>query len=339
MFNKYTVDIKTICEALYGIKQPVSYPSVADMISTVRGQIFDFEYPIFDELYKPVLETKILKHFFTRELCCETYGEWKLRIDTKMNEIMPYYNQLYKSELLEINPLYTSNFEKTHQDSGGDNRSVAESGNNADTETRSSSGSGSNTGNSINSGSGTRENDNSQGETFQTKDVVTSKSKSTENGTNKGETSSTNLSKYSETPQGTVKNVQNGTYLTNARQDENNGSSSNTNTTNASNENTTESANKHLTTGESIGKENTSYSDQSDTSSEYSKEESNKTDKTGDYSKNVTDTITTTRAYVEKVAGNTNKSESSLLLEYRDTFLNIDMMIIDELETLFFGLW
>ena len=33
-------------------------------------------------------------------------GLWKLRLCNKLNEIMPYYNQLYKSQLIEFNPLY-----------------------------------------------------------------------------------------------------------------------------------------------------------------------------------------------------------------------------------------
>ena len=48
----------------------------------------------------------------------------------------------------------------------------------------------------------------------------------------------------------------------------------------------------------------------------------------------------TTEEYLEHVKGKTpGASYSKLLQEYRETFLNIDMMIIDDLSDLFFGLW
>ena len=77
-------------------------------IKTLIDHNFDFglkSYPIFDENYRVVLEKKILKHYYTREIGAETYGLWKLWLDARLNEIMPYYNQLYKSELIEFNPL------------------------------------------------------------------------------------------------------------------------------------------------------------------------------------------------------------------------------------------
>lgn len=44
--------------------------------------------------------------------------------------------------------------------------------------------------------------------------------------------------------------------------------------------------------------------------------------------------------YVETVKGkNSGVSYSKLLLEYRETFLNIDNMVIDEFKDLFFNLW
>ena len=45
-------------------------------------------------------------HYYTREIGFETVGLWKLKLQTKLNEIMPYYNKLYETELLKYNPLY-----------------------------------------------------------------------------------------------------------------------------------------------------------------------------------------------------------------------------------------
>ena len=49
---------------------------------------------------------------------------------------------------------------------------------------------------------------------------------------------------------------------------------------------------------------------------------------------------TDTESYLEHVRGKGGGvSYSAMLQEYRETFLNIDMMIIDDLEPLFMGLW
>ena len=76
------------------------------MLDAARSKVFDFDFPIFDESYRNVLENKILKHYYTREIGAETVGLWKHWLCTRLNEIMPYYNQLYNSTLLEFNPFY-----------------------------------------------------------------------------------------------------------------------------------------------------------------------------------------------------------------------------------------
>lgn len=61
------------------------------------GKVFDFTYPIFDEKYKTVLETKIIENYYFREIGLETIGQFKWFLKSKMNRIMPYYNQMYES--------------------------------------------------------------------------------------------------------------------------------------------------------------------------------------------------------------------------------------------------
>jgi hypothetical protein len=58
--------------------------------------IFDFDYPIYDEEHKPDLEEKIINHYYFREIGVETIGRWKHELKVKMNEIMPKYNRLYE---------------------------------------------------------------------------------------------------------------------------------------------------------------------------------------------------------------------------------------------------
>ena len=105
----YTTEVRYICETANNLTNSAGYNSINEIIKNALPSIFNFNFPIFDEKYRSVLETKILKHFYTREIGEETVGLWKLRLDTRLNEIMPYYNKLYMSELLEFNPLYTAN--------------------------------------------------------------------------------------------------------------------------------------------------------------------------------------------------------------------------------------
>ena len=69
------------------------------------------DYPIFDESYRQLLNDKIINHYYFREIGMETAELFKRYLNQTMREIMPYYNQLYKSELLEFNPFY--NVDKT----------------------------------------------------------------------------------------------------------------------------------------------------------------------------------------------------------------------------------
>lgn len=119
--SKYTTEVRYICEEYAGLNQSAEYPDVEDVISASKEKIFG-NFPIFDEAYRGVLEQKILRHYYTREIGFETVALWKLKLNTKMNEIMPYYNQLYKSELIQFNPLYDIDLTRDYKrDTKGEN--------------------------------------------------------------------------------------------------------------------------------------------------------------------------------------------------------------------------
>lgn len=65
------------------------------------------DYPIFDESYRATLNQKIIDHYYFCEIGFETAGLFRRYLNTTMREIMPYYNQLYKSELIDLDPLTT----------------------------------------------------------------------------------------------------------------------------------------------------------------------------------------------------------------------------------------
>ena len=306
--SKYTTEVRFICETASGLSESVGYNSVNEIITQAIPHIFNFDFPIFDEAYRNVLITKILKHYYTREIGEETVGLWKLRMDTRLNEIMPYYNQLYKSELLKFNPLYDVDYTRTHEVNGTNNRTG-------------------NTNKTINeeykksiAEEGTKnETDNRQ---ITSKNTIASNSET--NGTNSSNESGNSLDKYSDTPQGQLNNLINGNYLTNARDIDSertvSGNNSETSSGNGTNDYT--ETNGNTLTGTNT-KNITDDSKKGVTENE-----------------NITDSVNSTEEYLEKVSGkmgSTNYSE--MLIKYRKTFLNIDMMVINDLEDLFFGLW
>lgn len=101
----------------------------------IRG--FDFglnSYPIFDENYRSTLNKLILDNFLIYEIGFETPMMFKHYLNTKMETIMPYYNEMYKAQInLLINPYdnnidITETFGRNVENSGNSNSSS--SGNN-----------------------------------------------------------------------------------------------------------------------------------------------------------------------------------------------------------------
>lgn len=68
-------------------------------IKTLIDNNFDFKmdsYPIFDENYRDTLNQNILYHYYENEIGFETASLFRFYLNQKLNEIMPYYNELYK---------------------------------------------------------------------------------------------------------------------------------------------------------------------------------------------------------------------------------------------------
>lgn len=334
--SKYTTQVRFICETAAGLSESEGQTSVKQIIATAIPSVFDFDFPIFDESYRTVLETKILKHYYTREIGLETAGLWKLKLDTKLNEIMPFYNQLYKSELIEFNPMYDVDLTRDHtlnrseqtEQTGTETADATKNGT-VDTTT-----SGTKTGTSrenIDVSENQETEQNSKSDT-DIKNTTGNTSEETATGTK------THYDKYSDTPQGSLQNVQNDTYLTNARMVNDNdtqtgkttvsGSDTSTGSTTADTSTTTNSTSETTHTGnttdETSGTQNTTSAD---TVKRNTTQTANKE-------------LTSLDDYLEHVKGkNGGVSYSAMLNEFRTTFLNIDMQVINELSDLFMNLW
>ena len=125
MFAEYGIPAtytETLQELLYNIlvfdreiytEEEFFNLSIEEQISAAREYIFD-NYPIFDEAYRSTLETKILRHFYAREIGQEQENAFLYYLNMTLYEIMPYYNKLYETETLSFNPLYTIDRTTTH---------------------------------------------------------------------------------------------------------------------------------------------------------------------------------------------------------------------------------
>ncbi len=103
-------------------------------IKTLIDNNFDFkmtEYPIFDENYRDILNEKILHHYYMDEIGFETAPLFRFYLNTKLNEIMPFYNTLYATQkvILDSNTLLNNvNITETmDRDTTGQNSSSSSS--------------------------------------------------------------------------------------------------------------------------------------------------------------------------------------------------------------------
>lgn len=133
--SKYTTEVRYICEEAAGLNESAGFNDIETILTAAAPVIFSFDFPIFDETYRLVLEKNILRHFYTREIGEETVGLWKLRLWDRLSLIMPYYNKLYLSETLEFNPLYDVDY----RTESSRNTSNQRAGTNSTTETRNTS--------------------------------------------------------------------------------------------------------------------------------------------------------------------------------------------------------
>lgn len=292
--SKFTTEVRFICESSAGLTDSAGFDNIENILTLSAPHIFNFNFPIFDENYRLPLERKILRHFYTREISEETVGLWKLRLCDRLNNIMPYYNKLYNSELLEFNPFHDVDLTRSlnRENRGNENTNT--------TATNEKHNSLTSNGTQTNSATGSK---------TDTTTAQTSGSQSE---------SDTKWDLYSDTPQGGVTGItdNNLNYLSNARKITDTKSGTNSG-------NTTASVEEYTSANDNITKTDTA------TGSE-----------TENYTNAKTNAIINTEEYVEHLTGKQSGESYSKLLEgFRRTFINIDMMILEELEDLFFGLW
>lgn len=344
--SKYTTEVRYICESKAEREDSAGAASVDSILDSSWNKIFTTNCEFFDNNYRSVLCKKILKHYYLREISAETAGIWILWMNTKLEEIMPYYNQLYNSALLQFDPFNDVNYTRDHMGEAAGTRNTSgssesesnktASASDQDNSTRSTNNSYTDTGNTTNNRHIVNDGTVDDSSTAQGSKNTTADSTASSSG-DKGD-------RYSDTPQGTIANtdITGDAYLTNVRllNESTSGTSHDATTENDLNTAVTNSVKHDNTTDRNtevknnIGTNNTSETAEAAKSSTSSESDiSNATNQINEVSSN-TDT------YIEHVFGKMATTPySDLLQKFRETFLNIDMLVIDEFSELFLQLW
>ena len=361
---KYTTEVRYICETYAGLEESVGYESIDEVIDNSYLKIFNNDkipmYKNETEAHRAGLLKKILLHYYTREIGYETVGLWKLKLNQKMIEIMPYYNQLYESAELEFDPFKNVDVTRTHEGEYNDDEKVD---NQRDTENHR----GIHTTQETDTTDNTTKNESanetiaytSVQESDSTEDITLRHSKTTTEG---NDTRSNAVTKdgnswvlFSDTPQGgldginaAASDVAGNGYLTNATRTiatpdeqsvtQTHGDIVETYNTNGDRKDTTETSTDVETRG---NENNTKQIATTQAEAIHNETETQTTENaTGKITDDNTKNTKGTDEYENKDIGKIGtETYQEMLIKYRETFLNIDLMVIRELEKLFMGLW
>lgn len=116
--SNYTTQVRFICEQKAGLTESKGADDIDTIIAAAWDQIFTKEVEFFDSTYKETICSKILRHYYFREIGTETAGLWIAWMNTTLSEIMPYYNKLYSSALLELDPFKDTDYTRTGTKAG-----------------------------------------------------------------------------------------------------------------------------------------------------------------------------------------------------------------------------
>lgn len=99
-----------------------------------RSVIFDFDYPLTQNINKESFEIMILNKFLMRRIGYETVNAFKISLSVKLNEIMPKYNIMFDAiknwNLFNDGETYTRSYEETRSDNGTSQNNMTSGTNN-----------------------------------------------------------------------------------------------------------------------------------------------------------------------------------------------------------------
>lgn len=117
--SKYTISIYDIVEELNVGHED---RTIDEKIENATSYFFNFEYDVIDNTTKERIEKLFLKHYYLREIGFETIEMFRLKLNDRLQMIMPRYNKLYAHQDDEINPFINSYLhEESHNEGTTEN--------------------------------------------------------------------------------------------------------------------------------------------------------------------------------------------------------------------------
>jgi hypothetical protein len=90
----YTI-LESIVNPDVDLNDPAPEVKIKDLAQVGRTIIFNFDYPLTNNVSRETFETMILNHFLQRRIGFETVTAFRIQLDVKLNEIMPIYNKMF----------------------------------------------------------------------------------------------------------------------------------------------------------------------------------------------------------------------------------------------------
>ena len=109
--NQYTISVRWVVESY---SQETPEISTDQKIAIALPQIFNFDFPIYDESYRTEFEEKLIRHFYFHEINITSIGAWKFQLREKLNLIMPVYNKMYEAVAIKYDPLIDTQMHETY---------------------------------------------------------------------------------------------------------------------------------------------------------------------------------------------------------------------------------
>lgn len=72
---------------------------ISQLVNDLDFNLFDFKYNLYDNELKSAFEKKFIDHFYFYEIGLTPIARFKKALQIKLNDIFPYYKQLYQTEL------------------------------------------------------------------------------------------------------------------------------------------------------------------------------------------------------------------------------------------------
>lgn len=135
--SKYTTELRFICEGLAGVSD-TGVDDIDSVIRVARPKLFNFSC-MNGIASNPFFQERFLMRYWTREICCPTFGEWKLYLRQAFDKDKDRWNALLKTVQDEYSIFDNITITKT----GNTQKKVDSSSTNDTTQTASSSSAGS----------------------------------------------------------------------------------------------------------------------------------------------------------------------------------------------------